>query len=252
MNTETIRETKLELNGILGTRNTRKVMYNTTLRREGDTLVIKYHNTDILTYGDPGTLTIDTEGWHTSTTAKRYREFLPRSWSVRNDRGSWNVFGPTGERVAYRYGEGSYPRIAPMFRVFDGMTIADEPRPRVLNYRSAPDFAKHDADTKQLAADIAAYVAEYSDARILELRALESRGGDCWYCLGLLQAGHINDTEHFRDHIAERYTMISVILNAYNHRGYGPAAPYIFEPSHVRRTINQYLTAVMTDGNGRR
>jgi hypothetical protein len=58
-----------------------KIMHNTTLRCEGDSYIIRYHETDIITYEPDGSILIDCDGWLTSTTKHRLNEFTPFSFS---------------------------------------------------------------------------------------------------------------------------------------------------------------------------
>ncbi len=219
----TIRETYNELLPIFDTR-ARKLQNNTYVRLDGSDIVIRYHATDILTYHGDDTVTINTDGWHTSTTSDRFRNWLPRMWSVGNDRGVWNVWGPVpGEHIEYTpfasmYPATTYPRTAAHFRLWDGMTITDVPRPRVVNYRQSPDFETSD----KLASQIEHAIDRYADLYTAEVCADLVRGdqpislaGDCFFCMG-----GIGDTGHLLAHLAEGYVMLSVVRNAYALRGY--------------------------------
>lgn len=251
---DTIRGTYFELSNVLGQRETRKIQNNTTLRREGIDLVIRYHSTDVLTYHGDDTVTIDTGGWHTSTTALRYGNWLPRYWSVSNDHGIWNVFGPTYEdgrmvRVVSTYDPTyTYPLFVAHHRVWDGMTITDTPRPRVVNYRQAPDFAAADNLASELERMVSDYTRLYTSARIVELFPPDSETvdmrGDCFYCLG-----NINDTGHLLSHLAEDYTMASLVRNAYLDRGYGDSNFVLSLDLHqhaygsIRDNVKRFLLA---------
>lgn len=235
-----------ELDLALGSRDTRKLQHNTYLRREGSDLVIRYHATDVLTYHKPeyhigrgsdprelaGTVTLNTDGWHTVTTSARFRDWLPRGWSVgpsgKGNSRCWHVFGPVpGERVTSKYNpERTYPRIAAHFRLWDGITITDTPRPLVVNYRNAPDFDAADSLGAELNAMISEYVALYDSERLRELFPVDidsiSVTGDCFFCCMVDSDGlPIRDTGHLLAHLLERYTMISLVRNAYHHRRYG-------------------------------
>ena len=224
----TIRGAYDELQPIFKTR-ARKLQGNTWIRRDGSDIVIKYHDTDILTYHGDDTVTINTDGYHTVTTAERFGNWLPRMWSVRNDRGVWNVFGPVpGGMIenAGMYLAFTYPRTAAHFRIWDGMTITDTPRPLLVNYRSAPDFHETDSLKAELNSMISEYVALYDSERLRELFPVGvdsiSVAGDCFFCCMVDSDGvSIPDTGHLLAHMLERYTMVSLIRNAYRHRGYG-------------------------------
>ena len=245
----TIRGAYDELQPIFKTR-ARKLQNNTWIRRDGSDIVIKYHATDILTYHGNDTVTINTDGYHTVTTAERFGNWLPRMWSVRNDRGAWNVFGPVpGEMIenAGMYLAFTYPRTVAHFRLWDGMTITDVPRPRVVNYRQSPDFETLDS----LARDIGSMIGRYVDLYDAETCASfvpdgtepTSLAGDCWFCLGMIDHG---DLGHLLSHFVEGYVMVSTIRNAYRDRGYGNPDSVLqidlrYNSRNVRDTLRRYL-----------
>jgi len=222
----TIREAHAELLPLFDRRDSRKIQNNTYARLVDDgSIVIRYHATDILTYHGDDTMTIDTGGWHTTTTAARYSNWLPRLWSVSNDRGAWNVWTPNGERTTSTYDPTySYSTVAPAFRIWDGMIITDEPRQRVVNYRGAPDFTADDELRDVLAGMIADYVALYDRDRIVELFGNGddpvSTAGDCFYCLIEFADDQSTDhmtrnVSHIVSHLIESYSMVSIVRNAF-------------------------------------
>jgi len=221
VNERTIREVYAALDQRLGTRDTRKLAHNTYARRDGSDIIIRFHATDILTYHGDDTVTLAAGGWHTVTTARRFADYLPRLWSVANDRGVWNVFGPTNERRTVGAGtewETTFPRIAAHFRFWDGMTITDTPRPLLVNYREAPDFHESDSLARELGDIIDRYAHGYDRETVAALFAEDGNGsaGDCFYCL----AG-IDEPTHLLLHALEGYRMVSTVRNAYRHKGYG-------------------------------
>ena len=77
---------------ILGTRDHKKVANNTYLiRRAPDTIGLRLHNTDVLTFR-PGSVTYDTGGWHTVTTKARMNKFGPSGVRVYSDKKVWTVY----------------------------------------------------------------------------------------------------------------------------------------------------------------
>jgi len=236
---DSIRGAWNELRPIFDRLNRRKIQNNTYARLEGRDIVIRYHETDILTYHGNDTVTINTDGWHTSTTANRFANWLPARWSVHNDRGVWNIFGPAAD-LSTRW------QVA-HFRLFDGMTITDQPRPLVLNYTSAPDYTAEDLVARRLVRQI----REYADLYTAEICAgyiptdqrPVSISGDCWYCLGVVDRG---DHEHLLSHFAENYVMVSLLRNAYADRRYGNADLVLqidlARPAAIREHVRRYLT----------
>lgn len=228
MNANTIMEAYRELDGIIGKRETKKIQHNTYARREGADIVIRFHNTDILRYHEDGTVTLAAEGWHTTTTAQRFAEWLPRLWSVHNDRGYWNVFGPTNERTVHGKGKSwqySSPKVAAHFRFWDGMRIVDEPRPLLVNYLESPDFTPADRLVRELKVLVDRYVAGYDVATLRELFEPNEDGsvsfaGDCFFCMGDFGA----DVSHLVSHLLEGYRMGSLVWNAFKRAKYGDPA----------------------------
>jgi len=219
----TIRGAYDELLPIFQHRDRRKIQPNTYARIDRTDITVRYHETDILTYHGDDTVTIDSGGWHTTTTANRYGNWLPRLWSVHNDRGVWNVFGPvSGKTVTYGLGtsyETTYPRTAAHFRLWDGMIITDRPRPLVVNFRQAPDFETVDTLARQLVGMIDDYVELYDAQLCADFLPDDSEpislAGDCLFCLVKLE-----DNGHLLSHLVEGYTMLSLLRNAYAARGY--------------------------------
>lgn len=67
--------TYLEAKEILGNRDHKKVANNTYLVRRGpDTIGLRLHNTDVLTF-TPTSVTYNTGGWRTVTTKARFNRF---------------------------------------------------------------------------------------------------------------------------------------------------------------------------------
>lgn len=91
---------------ILGGRSKyhRNLMHNTVVRfeEEDDTYIIRYHNTDIITYYEDHIL-IDVDGWETVTTKVRLNAHTP--FSFWQEKGIWYFSVPetAGE---YRYLDG--------------------------------------------------------------------------------------------------------------------------------------------------
>lgn len=67
----------------------RKLENNTYLeRRDENSIALRLHETDVLTFTPYGHITIRTGGWHTVTTRDRINRYLPRPWSVGSERGT--------------------------------------------------------------------------------------------------------------------------------------------------------------------
>lgn len=79
----------------LAGRDSRKVANNTSLRRNLDATVqtesvaLRLHSTDILTFNRDGSVTATSGGWKTVTTKDRLNSYLPHGWRVYQDKGVW-------------------------------------------------------------------------------------------------------------------------------------------------------------------
>lgn len=74
----------------LGNRDERTIAHNTRLIRRGDSIAVRYHATDIVTYHSDGRITLNTGGWDTMTTIGRMHAMTPvgmrvyrRDWQAR-------------------------------------------------------------------------------------------------------------------------------------------------------------------------
>lgn len=56
---------------VLNGRVSRKIGNNTYLRRSEDTVAVRYHSTDIVTFDQFGSIRLDTGSWHTRSTYAR-------------------------------------------------------------------------------------------------------------------------------------------------------------------------------------
>ena len=95
-------------------KNSRKIGNNTYLERRPDgSIVIRLHNTDILTFNPNGDTTLEAGGWHTVTTKARINEFMSTGWGLYQKNFDWYLQNYiTGQEIDYR----------------DGITITSEGR----------------------------------------------------------------------------------------------------------------------------
>ena len=88
----------------------RRLANNTTLRQEGDTLIVRLHSTDIVTLHPDGRTVLSMGGWNTVTTRDRINRFSPvaRVW---NESGhafcSWNGKQYAFERTVTCFPDGT-------------------------------------------------------------------------------------------------------------------------------------------------
>ncbi len=84
--------TYLEAHDFLDTKMERTICNNTRLvRRSIDSIALRLHSTDIITYKANGVLILNSGGWQTPTTLRRMRQFLPAGVSITPKKGEWLV-----------------------------------------------------------------------------------------------------------------------------------------------------------------
>lgn len=69
----------------LGNRDERTIAHNTRLIRRGDSIAVRYHATDIVTYHADGRITLADGGYSTATTIKRLHAMTPAGVYVRRE-----------------------------------------------------------------------------------------------------------------------------------------------------------------------
>ena len=67
----------------LGSKSERKLAHNTTIRRQGGDIIVRYYETDIVTYHPDGRITLRDGGYSTATTIKRLHAMTPSGVRVR-------------------------------------------------------------------------------------------------------------------------------------------------------------------------
>lgn len=196
---------------ILSKRDQKRIGCNTTVRRiDNNTIAMKYHATDILVWKRDGTIVIDTNGWHTITTATRINEYGPfRVYSVK---GEWRT------RLMKGYAD-SVPELEFIDgSIFDPVTGTVSPA-----YPIADDYAG-----KRLSRLIAAYVKGCCNWVAKELKDCENwesmkakidsqYAGECLLCKmhGKPKGGEsASQVDHIFSHLTEKYYQWVIVLHA--------------------------------------
>ena len=196
-----------------GARLDRKRIGNNTWaeRRDDETIAIRLHATDIITLNLDGRVTLNTGGWYTVTTKARMNEYAPlvRVYSVK---AVWHV----------RLAGSDLPYV-------DGFSYHEETG---LIYTGAEAFIEAEEQAHQ-SVEIKARVKEYLDGfglveaqRVLDaLSEPNGTAGDCWFCLLETEEGKpwgdsAGDHGHLASHVEERYYVPTLIVRAYQERGY--------------------------------
>ena len=75
---------------VLNGRNHRKLENNTYLeKRDENTIAVKLHGTDVVTYKKDGSVILETGGWYTVTTKDRINKYSPVR--VYQQKGEWFI-----------------------------------------------------------------------------------------------------------------------------------------------------------------
>lgn len=174
-------------------KESRKVANHTYLqRRDAETIAVKLHATDVVTFKSDGRVILNTGGWKTVTTKERMNSFA--GLQVSSDKGVWYVSNngfasnvPFADGITYQDGK------------FSG--LGEDPRATIRARERVRKFARD-------------YVEELKAQR---MRAPD--GGDCWFCLMFSRDGAKPSASHLESHIQEKYFVPSLMRNALDWRG---------------------------------
>jgi len=182
----------------------RKVANNTWLERRGDdTIAVRLHDTDVVTYHRDGRVQLFTGGWLTVTTKERINRFAPvRVWS---DKGRWQVSYPVP--TAASWGDLDSHPVVPFA---DGITL--HPDGTMSGYPASIDVAVQDRAIAKTRRDIKRFIDGVTPERIIT--AWENPGGDCLLCRF---DGH---DSCLADHLREDYFHAHLALRAVKAAGY--------------------------------
>jgi hypothetical protein len=88
--TRSLPVTHEQAEAILGTKNERRIANNTMLVRHGDTICIRLHATEIITFYPNGAIRLFTGGYRTATTKQRMNAVLNvYGVAVHQERSAW-------------------------------------------------------------------------------------------------------------------------------------------------------------------
>lgn len=119
----------------MGKRERKKVAHNTYIHRTGpDTIALRLHDTDVLTWHEDGTVELDSGTWKTSTTKDRINRFAPGGQYNYEGEGRWegfriNVWTQVGTWYVSIHTESGLSRTV---KFHDGMLINPDGRAIVL------------------------------------------------------------------------------------------------------------------------
>ena len=190
-------------------------------RRSNDTIAVRYHETDVVTYHRDGGVVLDSGGWTTHTTKARMTEYSPVSIFQRN--GLWYIQACRGEGLPLLFADG--------VTVKDGRVSGD-----------GGDIKRTEAAKRRVDRMVSTYIAGYL-AHLREVGHGEAPDdGDCWYCRmhtdnGKTLGDAAQNVQHLIDHCETGYYVPSLLLNAAIECNYGggPAVLYQYTNGKLKR-----------------
>ena len=221
---------------LLSGRNNSRVITSklrTTLEHgPNEAVVMRLVDTPIIEWRKDGDVVINSNGWRTVTTKRRFNDYLPSGWLVYSERGIWYVrYGGWDSGTTYAFA--------------DNMTLHPDG-----TVRGAASMEEIKAQAT-LAKQINAYAVGFVDA----LFAFEIKtpfGGDCWYCSMRSQTGQtlgdtISDTDHLRSHMEEKYYVPSLLMNAIDAHPVSRMAIWAIQECMNGSYAQAYLADVLKD-----
>lgn len=191
------------------------------IRRDADTIAIRYQATDVVTYqGERGTIVLNSGGWRTVTTKARMTEYTRVRLFA--DKGVWYVQPELGWE-------------AKRSLFYDGMPITADGLPTAPQFPTPMDMERK----RKLDKAVSAYVKGF--AAHIVANGLDNPGnGDCFGCLfqvkdaptvtqGAMRLenrptphGRIEPmgNDHYISHFEEKYYVPSLLANAIKAAGY--------------------------------
>lgn len=191
-------------------KTSRPIENNTRIEKRGEDYAVVLHSTDVVTYHEDGSVTLNSGGWFTITTKDRINRHMGiPGIRVYSDLGRWFIYS-RGEKIC---------------RFFDGITITKSGT--ILNPRSESLEERLTLAEEKMRQSITRYIDGYFEAMEAGKMPLPS-GGDCWDCSMIVSdgpdkgkpIGDVKDGDHLLSHIKDRYYVPSLLWNAVGARGY--------------------------------
>lgn len=175
-------------------KDSRKVANHTYLVRRGESIALKLHQTDVVTFHQDGTIQLNSGGWQTYTTKERISAYH----RVSSRKGIW------------------YLEDGSLF--YDGVTIGADGK--AVNPVDGASHEKKVADLKKAIKKYAQGFAQNSKDIALP------SSGDCWGCAFQVDGNDPRNrtepmgTDHYWEHFEEGYYVPSLLGNAILAKGY--------------------------------
>lgn len=239
----------------------RKIANNTYLQRRGEhDIAVKFHDTDIVLFRMPGSVThehgevvLNTGGWLTKTTSERINRYLPGTVSLSSHRGRW-----------YLHGRGNWNH-DDWLPYTDGATILvrDENVTEFTHLADCNEVTKQDAHNRRINRLITNYLKwmESNADHFPSLLSNREFARPCGMCVrtaaGILVGDSFEDKQHLIEHLMDNQVPWSVWLVACDQarKGDGTMRARIYPLA--KRDLVAYLRGLLYVGpvasaNGRR
>ena len=168
-----------------------EVANNTRVIDHGESIAVRLHETDVITFHSDGRIVLNSGGWRTVTTKQRINSYLD-GWWLYQEKGEWYLTDSWDSKG---------------FVFADGLTIG--PNMRVTG--AGESRANLSRDINQFARGYAAaFVKGDIDS---------PSGGDCWFCVMMTKGGEslgdaTGDASHLLSHVQESYFVPALLINA--------------------------------------
>jgi len=201
--------------GIRKAKTTDRPIANNTrvIRRSDDSIAIKLHNTDVITFFKNGEIQLFTDGWKTVTTKDRINRFLPSGIGVYSEKHIWYV--TIGDwRSGKKY-------------LFEDFMIIDSDR-NVFDFEHNP-IPEHSKEAEKAKRKQLRQIDNFIRKGLKRLGngEISQSQGDCWICsmkqvnTGDSMEGN-NQYSCIQSHIDEDYFHFSLVMNAVKSECYDP------------------------------
>lgn len=219
---------------LLNGRTTKKLANNTYARLEGDNVVIKLHDTDIITY-TPKKVILTSGGWNTVTTKERLNRFCPANIRIYQENSIWYVGYNYQVMTVHNCKGGIF---------YDGIEIkyTGEVYKSCLRYGD-----KRKREILKLKKQVKTYLLAMDNH--FKLHGVpEPSSGDCWYCCMYTQDKKplgevIGDKSHLISHLKDKYIIGSLINNALISAGYSSPGTIVYMKLYdsIKSAVRRYF-----------
>lgn len=191
----------------------RKVAHNTIARIDEDTIIIKYHASDIVFLTDDS-IRLESDGYKTSTTKERLNWYIPKNWYLYQQNHIWYIKHFNADRT-WIFKDGL------TFYNLEGTNSWDLD----LNTCGDPSEIKR---IKEIKKRINKYTNKFIN-QLVSGKMDKPGAGDCWYCsMQTENDGSLgeatNSIDHLESHFDENYLVPSMLMNAIRFYSMSPVA----------------------------